>query len=165
MKIVKIQILLLCSLFVFSGCAYYNTFYNAKQFYKKAENKRKDREKTQVVELSPEEQERLRKSGFGRGSEVNKASTEEMQNYQRAIEKSSKVLEFYPTSKYIDDAIMLLGKCFFYRSEYSKALRKFEELISLYPKSEFISESKLFIMIHSTFFSISLFTGRIPFNV
>ena len=145
MKFIKIQILFLCSLFVFSGCAYYNTFYNAKQFYKKAENKRKDREKTQVVELSPEEQERLRKSGMGRGGEVNKASTDEMQNYQRAIEKSSKVLEFYPTSKYIDDAIMLLGKCFFYRSEYSKALRKFEELISLYPKSEYISEAKLFM--------------------
>ena len=76
MKFIKIQILVLCSLFLFSGCAYYNTFYNAKDFYKKAEKKRKEREKTQVVELSPEEQERLRKSGFGRGSDVNRASSQ-----------------------------------------------------------------------------------------
>ena len=142
-KLIKIQILIFSTILLFSGCAYYNTFYNAKKFYRDAEKERKKRERTQVVELSPEEQERLRKSGFGRGTELNRASSTEMQNYQRAVEKASKVLEFYPTSKYIDDAIMLLGECFYYRREYSKGLRKFEELVALYPNSEFIAEARL----------------------
>ena len=115
--------MLFSTILLFSGCAYYNTFYNAKKFYREAEKERQKRERTQVVELSPEEQERLRRSGFGRGTDLNRASTTEMQNYQRAVEKASKVLEFYPKSKYIDDAIMLLGECFYYRREYSKALR------------------------------------------
>lgn len=143
MKSRLIIIYILNCILLFSGCAYYNTFYNAKRFYGEAEKERKNRERTQVVELSPEEQEQMRRSGFGRGSELNRASTTEMQNYQRAIEKSSKVLEFYPKSKYVDDAIMLLGECFYYRREFSKALRKFEELEALYPNSEYIPRARL----------------------
>ena len=146
MKRYLYYIITLTSLFsLFTGCAYYNTFYNAKKFYNKASEERKKRLRTQVVELSPEEQQKLRKTGDYSNLQGNKASTTEMQDYQKSIEKASSVLEFYPNSKYIDDALMMLGECFYYRREYSKAERKFQELMELFPKSKFIPNARLFM--------------------
>ncbi len=125
------------------GCAYYNTFYNAKKFYNTASAERKKRQRTQVVELSPEEKEQLKRQGITSSSDANRPSSQEMQSYQQAIEKASSVLEFYPKSKYVDDALMLLGESFFHRREYSKALRKFEEITELYPDSKFIPNARL----------------------
>ncbi|MBN1997153.1 tetratricopeptide repeat protein [candidate division KSB1 bacterium] len=128
---------------LFSSCAYYNTFYNAKKFYREAEKERKKRERTQVVELTPEEKAQQKKAGTYDRSAGNRAGATEMQSYQKSIEKASKVLEFFPESKYVDDALLLLGKCFYYRREYSKALRKFEEILQLYPDSDIISTARL----------------------
>ncbi len=143
MKNPFLHIFFLLSLVLFSGCAYYNTFYNAKNFYKEAEKERKKRLRTQVVELSEDEKAKLKRSGYATASDLNRASGSEMQKYQQAIEKASRVLEFYPKSKYVDDALMLLGECFYYRREYNKAQRKFEELTELYPKSKFVPKAKL----------------------
>lgn len=144
MKLRLLIIFALLGAFYFSSCAYYNTFYNAKKFYRSASKARKERLRTQVVELSPEEQARLKRRGQLQ-SRASRPSSKEMQDYQRAIEKAYKVLEFYPKSKYVDDALILLGECFYYRREFSKAQRKFEELIELYPESEFIPRARLFM--------------------
>ncbi len=128
---------------LFSGCAYYNTFYNAKQFYKDAEKDRIEREKKMVVELTEQEKAERKKAGEATVNASEKPSQQEMQNYQKAIERASRVLEFYPDSKYVDDALMLLGRCFYYRQEYQKSQRKFEEIMQLYPDSDFIPEAKL----------------------
>jgi TolA-binding protein len=141
---------------LFNGCAYYNTFYNAKQFYNDAAKERKKRERTQVVELSPEEKELARRQGnLADGSAANKPSATEMQNYQKAIEKASSVLEYFPKSRWVDDALIMVGECFFYRQEYSKAQRKFEEIINLYPNSEFIPEAE--ILLGKTFLALREF--------
>ena len=66
-----------------------------------------------------------------------------MQNYQQAIERASRVLEYYPDSKWVDDALILLGKCFYYRRDFKKGMRKFDEILQLYPNSEFIPETRL----------------------
>lgn len=124
-------------------CAYYNTFYNAKKFYNEAEKERKKREKTQVVELSPEEEEQLKKTGRSAQDTKNRASQQEMQNYQQAIERSSRVLEYFPNSRWFDDALILIGKCFYYRRDYKKAMRKFDEILTNYPESDFIPETLL----------------------
>lgn len=134
----------LLSIVLFSGCAYYNTFYNAQKFYEEAEQERKRREKTQVVELSAEEEEQLRRSGRSAADQKNRASQQEMQNYQQAIERASRVLEYYPESRWVDDALMLLGQCFYYRRDYKKGMRKFDELLQLYPNSDFVPEARLF---------------------
>ncbi len=139
----KFRVLALSAFLLFSGCAYYNTFYNAKKAYREASKEREKRLRNQVVEISPEERENLRRSGQYNKLDVNKPTTTEMQNYQVAIEKASKVLEFHPDSKYVDDALMLLGQCFYHRREYGKAQRKFEELIEIFPNSEFISQARL----------------------
>ncbi len=141
----KIAFIMIVLTGLFSGCAYYNTFYNAKKFYREAEKERKKRERTQVVELTPEEKARQKKAGTYNRNSRNRAGATEMQNYQKSIEKSSKVLEFFPESKYVDDALMLLGECFYYRREYKKALRKFEEILQLYPDSDEIPKARLFM--------------------
>jgi TolA-binding protein len=142
-KVYKKILVVLLFAFSLPGCAYYNTFYNAKKFYNEASKQRKERLKTQVVELSPEEREQLKKQGLPSSMEASKPSTQEMQSYEKAIEKASKVLEFYPNSKLVDDALLLLGECFFYRQEYSKAERKFQEIVQLYPNSKFVPRARL----------------------
>lgn len=102
------------------NCAYYNTFYNAEKFFKAAAKERKKRK-------------------------TDKPTAAELQNYKKAIEKASRLLEFYPNSKYVDDALMLLGQCFFYQEEYHKAARKFNELMEYDPNSEYIPEARLWL--------------------
>jgi len=116
-------------LMLFISCAYYNTFFNAKKFFKEAEDERKKQIAKQATQA---------KKGTGVSSTVK-------QKYAKAIEKASKLLEFYPNSKYVDDALFLLGKSFFYKTEYRKAKRKFEELINNFPESEFVPEARLWL--------------------
>lgn len=63
----------------------------------------------------------------------------------KVIEKCSQILQFHAESSYVDDALFIIGKCFYYQTDYPKALRKFEELIATQPKSSLILETKLWI--------------------
>jgi len=106
-------VILLAALFIASGCGgYYNTFYNTKKVYKEA----------------LEEQRR-------RPANENRPGSGEIQKYDKAIEKASKLLQLHPKSRYVDDALLLIGECFFYKQEYLKAQRKFQELLTLFPQS------------------------------
>jgi TonB family protein len=98
---------------------YYNTFYNAKHSYQLAEQTRKDSE-------TP-------------GSRLTPAVYREL--YKRTIAKASAVLELYPKSKWVDDALLLIGKSFYWREEYSDALTKYQELQENFPKSALLSET------------------------
>ena len=100
------------------GCAYYNTFYNAKKFYAEAMKLKKDEETT------PQAAKDL---------------------LDKSIEKCSKILEYYNRSRWLDDAVFLMGKCFYEKGEYQKAIRKFEELITYLPDSPFYKESHLYL--------------------
>jgi len=116
----QLRIYAIIFLLFFSGCAYYNTFFNAKKFFKEAETERKKNQEQST-------------------------SNAAKQKYTKAIEKASRLLEFYPNSKYVDDALFLLGQSFFYKEEYRQAKRKFEELITNFPKSEYVPESRLWL--------------------
>jgi TolA-binding protein len=110
-------------LVILPGCGgYYNTFYNTKKVYKEAAEERKRRTGTD-----------------------NKPSTGEIQKYDKAIEKASKLLQLHPKSRYVDDALLLIGECFFYKQEYLKAQRKFQELITLFPKSGLAPRARLWL--------------------
>ncbi len=63
----------------------------------------------------------------------------------KVIEKCSQILQFHAQSSYVDDALFIIGKCFYYQTDYPKALRKFEELIATQPKSNLILDTKLWI--------------------
>ncbi len=119
-----------------ASCAYYNTFFNAKKYFSEAEKERSKR----LEQIKKKEQ-----SSKSRQSSLEKPSSSELKKYDQSIEKASKVLEFYPKSRYIDDALFLLGKCFYRKEDYNKAQRKFLELIQNFPRSDFVSESKLWL--------------------
>ncbi len=115
----RLAVIVILSLSVFS-CAYFNTFHNTKKYFNEA---RKEREK--------------------RPGDV--PSSAEVAKYNQTIEKASKILEIYPDSKYVDDAVMILGECFYYKDDYVRAERKFEEIITYFPKSEYVGAARLWL--------------------
>ncbi|MBK7142390.1 MAG: tetratricopeptide repeat protein [bacterium] len=102
-------------LYGLTGCVYYNTFYNAKKEFNTAEKMRKQ-------------------SGTGSQS-----------SYKNAIEKSLKVLEDHPNSKYYDDALYVVGASYYHTQQYSKAERRFRELLANFPESEFARQSMVYL--------------------
>jgi len=116
--------LFIAGLFLLSSCAYYNTFFNAKKHYKEAFEKQKKTVKVQGKRLP--------------GDIV--------KHYNSAIDKSWKVISNYgDSSKYADDALLLIGKCHYNLGEYLQSERIFGQFILKYPESVFIPESKLWL--------------------
>ncbi len=113
-----LNILILLSFFIgICGCVYYNTFFLARKNYRRAEKMRKKA-----------------------GGDV--IPPQAVQCYNKTIEKCTKVIAYYPESKYVDDAIFLLGMCYFRTGDYTKAIRKFNELLSNFPESEFCEDAR-----------------------
>ncbi len=111
--------------FIVAGCgvfgqgwknfnAYYNTFYNAKQFYNSGERevKRQQPEVSQIdlINIFPEP--------------VNAGA----EDFEQAINRGSGILRNHEESKFVNRAIFIIGKSYFYRSEFFSALEKFQEL-------------------------------------
>ncbi len=119
---------IICSLFaltlllgILSGCGvYYNTFYNAKKSFNEAEDERKQTKPGQAL--------RIRTN-----------------LYEVAIDKSLKVVENHPSSKYYDDAVYVLGVSYYYTKQYAKAERRFREILANYPTSGFARDSRLYL--------------------
>lgn len=103
-----------------SGCVYFNTFYLARKNFNQAESSRKKDKR-------------------------DKASGGEIKGYQEAIKKCSKVLSEHPNSSWVDDALFIIGKSFYYLGDYAKAERKFRELLSSFPESQYADESRFFL--------------------
>lgn len=129
-KILLITILL----FGFSGCGiwesfttYFNLYYNTKDIFDKAEEQILSQQK-ELFSTEP-----LTVSGT--------ASTQLV----KVIEKCSQILQFHSETGYVEDALMMLGKSFYYQKNYQKAERKFEELVNNYPESDFKLEANLWI--------------------
>lgn len=99
----------------FSGCVYFNTYYNAEKAYDQAvtlHEKRLDKNPEDSVLVSPDEKTKL----------------------DRCITKASKVLELYPDKvKYQPKALFLIGESYLALGEYAKAITKYEELARYYP--------------------------------
>jgi TolA-binding protein len=111
-----IIIVLLC----LTQCAYYNIFYNAKQHYKKAQNETKK-------------------------NRTGKVGNSEKNSYQKAIEKASKMIEEYPTSKYVYDAHSMIGRSYYYQQEYLKTIRKFLDIQKMYDDIKIKAEAYLWL--------------------
>jgi tetratricopeptide (TPR) repeat protein len=59
------------------------------------------------------------------------------------IEKASKIIQYYPRSKWVDEAILMIGKTYYYQNDYDLAQKKFNELIDNFPNSNYTWEAKL----------------------
>jgi TolA-binding protein len=74
-----------------------------------------------------------------------KPSPQAVSKYNKAMKKCGLVIKEYKDSKYADDALFLLAKCFYYKQNYFQAKEKFSELIKFYPKSEYYADAKIYI--------------------
>ena len=79
------------------GCAYYNTFYNAQQYYEEAEKIRLQKEGKNIPITA-------------------------LDKYGKTIQKCQKVLSDYPESKFRTDAFLIMAKSKFYRKDYDLAI-------------------------------------------
>jgi len=98
-----------------TGCAYFNTFYSAKKNFEAAELQR-----VQAVTDDPE----------------GRANASQAALYDKAIEGATKILVDYQKSKWVDDALLLIGRSQLAKGDYTGAQKKFEELGLAFPKSD-----------------------------
>ncbi|MGE5683131.1 MAG: tetratricopeptide repeat protein, partial [Bacillota bacterium] len=120
--------------FILTGCGlwgnfttYFNLYYNASRLFNETEQEILLQRKVLFTVQDPRP-----------GGNVS-------QNLTKVIEKLSKLLQFDAQSAYVDDALLMAGKCFYYQQDYQKALRKFTELISTFPNSDLTLEDQLWI--------------------
>jgi len=114
-----------------NAVSYFNTYYNAQRLYNDAE--------TEVLRAHREYLER------GATAKAFTIPSSARQKFQASIEKNSKVLSFYPESKFVDDALLMIGKAYFYMEDDVRAERKFLELAVQFPNSDLIPESQLWL--------------------
>jgi TolA-binding protein len=101
-----------------AGCAYYNGFYNAKRAFSDAEDLGKD------VDLQ------------------NQPTSQQRSLYQTAIRKSENLLDEYPESSLVDDALFLIGKSQFRMKSYRECVRYMDNLLINFPHSQFAEEAR-----------------------
>src|SRR5258705_12658251 len=101
-----------------SGCAYYNTFYLAKRYYRDGQ-RAQDRSQTDTP------------------------APEAAAKFDAAARQCAKILVEYPKSKYLDDALYMMGAALYGKGDYPAAIKKFEELQTSLPKSPYVPDSKL----------------------
>lgn len=100
-------ILFIISIFLIgfpTGCAYFNTYYNAEQYFETAEQSRLEK----TDETLP---------------------TTARDAYEKVIQKTRRVIEKYPESRYADQARLLMGISQFHLKQYSYAEQMFRHLI------------------------------------
>lgn len=99
--------------------AYYNTFYNARRAFE--EGRRSiETQQNQPIDLT------TYLTLFGPPARTANAAA-----FNKAIEKSAEVVRRHPRSKWTDDALMLIGKSYYYLGNYAGAAQKFREVIAL----------------------------------
>lgn len=113
-----------------NSVSYFNGYYNAKWLFDEAEDEiRSDALKKRGKESSTATADQI------------PASTKE--KLLKVIDKCSNILTFHSTSTLVDDALILIGKSFYYQAEYLKAERKFSELLTQYPNSPLVLETQI----------------------
>ncbi len=95
-------------LFLNISCAYFNTFYNAQEYFEKAEKERLEH----------------------RNEALPKAAID---NYERVINKSEFVLEKYPETRLRKKAMFLIAKSHYYRGEYRQVETTLRQMESEFP--------------------------------
>ena len=112
--------------------SYFNVYYNAKKEFDKA-------------------QQLIYKSSAESGTEINsvfpsvKRGSVGTKELNSAITKATSILQNHPESNLADDALILIGKSYYFLGDLPPAERKFTEVISNYPNSEIVFEATLFL--------------------
>lgn len=61
------------------------------------------------------------------------------------LERCSKIIQYNKSTRFIDDAVLLIGKSYFYMGEYLQSERKFSEFLSKLTKSDLYDEAILYL--------------------
>ena len=99
--------------------AYYNTFYNARRAFDAGE---------EALELSERQIDRSRFVSIFPATQSGSSSGGAQ--FEQAIEKSADLLRERPDSKWADDALLLIGKAYFYQNNFVGAEGKFRETVA-----------------------------------
>ncbi len=127
------------------GCAYYNTFYHARQFYEDAQRlEEADRKGTSAsvsgaFSTPSSNDPRLATQKAAAGTQAGNARANDL--YSKCIDKCKKVIENYPGSRWQDDAYLLMAKAYYGKGEYLAASRELARFPSRFPESNLLSEA------------------------
>jgi len=97
--------------------SYYNTFYNANQSY----NRGYRQFENQVDRINPERPIRIHRAPVRTGRA----------DFEDAIDRGSDLLFRFPDSRYVDDALFLIGRSYYFLENFFNAEQKFMELFSV----------------------------------
>lgn len=112
---------------------YFNTYFNAKESY---DNAYEDYS-TRVLSLYSTRIDNIYGSV--------QLSQESIDNFNKAIQNASKVIQYRKSSQFMDKSVILIGKSYFYLGDYVKAERKFSEFISKLSLSPVLDEALLYL--------------------
>ncbi len=89
-----------------AGCAYFNTYYNTQNY-------------------------------FNQGMKLVVSDTLKCESefFDKTIEKATLVIVKYPTSRWIDDALLLMGVAYYYKGDFARSLEKLDVFCQNYPGS------------------------------
>ena len=110
----RTALIIFSSACVILGCAYYNTFYNAKKAFREGER----------IRLSQQEPD---------GSLPPLA----VASYELAIENAGLVLRDHGGSALVDDALVLIGDALAVQGRHEQAVKRYQQVLRLFPDSEF----------------------------
>lgn len=128
--LLQLLIILSLSAFLASGCAYYNTLFNAKQSYNDG-----------IEELEKSGGNAPGSNNRGRGNNANPSR----KYFETTIEKCWKLIEIYTDeNKYADDALLYICKSEFHLQKYASAKTHLDQFLKKYPRSELVPEANLF---------------------
>ena len=106
LNLIKKIFLFIILIILLDSCAYFNTFYNANQYYEEANKIRLEKD-GQAVPITA------------------------VDKYGKAINKCKKVLKEFPQSKFRSDAILLMAKAQYFRSDYDLSLENLREIVKI----------------------------------
>ena len=112
----KTSLILLAFAYVVLGCAYYNTFYNARKAF--------------------EEGERIRLNQQNPDGGIPPLAAA---SYELAIENAGLVLRDHSGSSLVDDALVLIGDARAIQGQHVQAIKRYEQVLRLFPDSELVA--------------------------
>ncbi len=95
------------------SCAYFNTLYNARRIYGEAE----------------------------KAATTDAAARDQREKYKQVVQKCAQMIQDHPKSRWVDDAMFLMGEALVRQEEYDKAIRKFQEIQTNFPESDYVPQS------------------------
>ena len=114
--------------------SYFNAYYNAERLFAEAE------EEAITFRLAQ------RGQVITPGTPAQALPANTRTKFTQVIDKCSSILSFHETSALVDDALLLIGKSYYYQAEYLKAERKFQELLAQYPEGPLTVQTELWLL-------------------